>query len=157
MGRRRSAFLLSLLAVLLAGAGYSFGPTAGPRADNRADGEAVSGCRGTDGDTIRCGEERIRLLGIDAPELPGHCRQGRVCAPGDPIASTESLRAALTGNLRIQRVGRDRYGRTIALVSGAKGDVSCWQLQHRQAIYRADWDNGARLRAGCRWGVGRAR
>ena len=31
----------------------------------------VEGCTVTDGDTVRCNGERIRLLGIDAPELPG--------------------------------------------------------------------------------------
>ncbi|MGC1270186.1 MAG: hypothetical protein WA842_06275 [Croceibacterium sp.] len=36
-------------------------------------------CSVTDGDTIRCGDERIRLLGIDAPEMGGRCREGRVC------------------------------------------------------------------------------
>lgn len=43
--------------------------------------QTVSGCTVTDGDTIRCNGERIRLLGIDTPELPGHCRQGRVAYP----------------------------------------------------------------------------
>lgn len=37
-----------------------------------------------DGDTLRCGSTRIRLSSIDAPELPGHCRPGRECTPGDP-------------------------------------------------------------------------
>lgn len=156
MGRSRSKLLLSLVALLFAGAGYALRPHKALSNTSGA-GEPISGCKATDGDTIRCGDERVRLLGIDAPELPGHCRRGRVCAPGDPIASTESLRSALTGQLRIQRVSTDRYGRTIALVSGGMGDLSCWQLQHRQATYRADWDNGARVQAGCRWAVGRAR
>jgi endonuclease YncB( thermonuclease family) len=46
--------------------------------------QTVSGCTVTDGDTIRCNGERIRLLGIDTPELPGHCRKGRDCVSGDP-------------------------------------------------------------------------
>lgn len=156
MGRSRSKLLLSLIAVLSVGAGYTLRP--GEAHSNASGaGEPIAGCRVTDGDTIRCGDERIRLLGIDAPELSGHCRRGRVCAPGDPMASKESLRNALTGQLRIQRVSTDRYGRTIALVSGGKGDLSCWQLQRRQATYRADWDNAARLRAACRWAMGKAR
>lgn len=106
-------------------------------------------CSVTDGDTIRCGSERIRLLGIDAPELPGHCREGRVCAPGDPYASTASLEAGLVGELTIVRLSEDRYGRTLALVSGAKGDLSCLQLQHGQADYKAAWDNGLRVARAC--------
>lgn len=116
---------------------------------NVAAGEPISGCRVTDGDTIRCGNERIRLLAIDAPELPGHCRQERICAPGDPIASTESLREALAGDLRIRRFGEDRYGRTLGLVAGAKGNLSCWQLQHRQAVYLSDWDDGGSVARAC--------
>lgn len=109
----------------------------------------LAGCRVTDGDTIRCGPERIRLLAIDAPELPGHCRTGRVCAPGDPVASTVSLEAALAGSLTIDRVGEDHYGRTLARVAGSKGDLSCWQLAHKQAIYRGDWDDGYRIARTC--------
>ena len=41
--------------------------------------DTVSGCTVTDGDTIRCDGEPIRLLGIDTPEVPGHCREGRDC------------------------------------------------------------------------------
>lgn len=111
--------------------------------------EAISGCSVTDGDTIRCGDERIRLLGIDAPELPGHCRSGRDCAPGDPYASTNSLSAAMTGQLTIKRVGEDHYGRTLAMVAGSEGDLSCWQLGHGQAIYKMDWDDGLNVARTC--------
>lgn len=111
--------------------------------------EGIANCRVTDGDTIRCGSERIRLLGIDAPELPGHCREGRVCVEGDPSASTASLENAMTGPLVIDRVGEDHYGRTLALVRGGKGDLSCWQLAHHQALYKRAWDNGLRIARIC--------
>lgn len=106
-------------------------------------------CRVVDGDTLRCGKERVRLLGIDAPELPGHCTRGRTCAPGDPIASSESLSLALALPVRIERIGTDRFGRTLALVSSSKGDLSCWQLRRGQATYRRDWDTGGRLARIC--------
>lgn len=111
--------------------------------------EAITDCRATDGDTLRCGQERIRLLAIDAPEMPGHCRTGRVCAPGDPDASKASLQAALEGSLTIERVSQDRYGRTLARVASARGDLSCWQLARDQAIYRSDWDDGGRVAGTC--------
>ena len=111
--------------------------------------ETVSGCWITDGDTIRCGKERIRLLGIDAPELPGHCPTYRRCVDGDGEASKSSLDEALVGPLSIQRVGTDDYGRTLAIMKGALGDLSCWQLAHRQAIYKMDWDNGLRVARLC--------
>lgn len=112
-------------------------------------GEPIDGCHAVDGDTLRCGAERIRLLGIDAPELPGHCRSGRRCAPGDPFASTARLAAGLVGPLRIARAGRDHYGRTLALVAGRDGDLSCRQLAGHAAIYRADWDAGGRVAMTC--------
>ncbi len=111
--------------------------------------EPAESCRVVDGDTLRCGTERVRLLGIDAPELPGHCRAGRACVPGDPIASARSLGEALSGPIIIDRIGSDRYGRTIALVRGAKGDLSCWQLSRGKAIYKPKWDNGGRLAQIC--------
>nr|WP_301073337.1 thermonuclease family protein [Sphingomonas sp.] len=98
---------------------------------------------------MRCGDERIRLLAIDAPEMPGHCRRDRICAPGDPYASTASLGDALRGPLTIDRVGEDHYGRTLARVAGAKGDLSCWQLEHGEALYKANWENGLRVARTC--------
>lgn len=111
--------------------------------------QTVSGCTVTDGDTIRCNGERVRLSGIDTPELPGHCRQGRDCVPGDPYASTLSLEAAMVGTIRINRIGEDRYGRTIATLSSGRGDLSCWQLEHGQAAYKPQWDDGKRVLRTC--------
>lgn len=108
----------------------------------------VTGCYAVDGDTIRCGRERIRLLAIDAPEQ-GQCPPGRRCAPGDPKRSTQNLQLALDPTMRIERVGQDRYGRTLALVRSRKGDLSCLQLRTGNAIYRADWDDGQRLARRC--------
>ena len=81
----------------------------------------VTNCRVV-GDTLRCGSERIRLLGIDAHELPGHCAIGRDCAPGDPYESSLSLGEAMGDgfSLAIERVGTDRYGRTLAVVRAKK-------------------------------------
>ncbi|TGX38325.1 thermonuclease family protein [Sphingomonas naasensis] len=110
----------------------------------------LENCRVVDGDTLRCGRERVRLLGIDAAEMPGHCQGNRRCAPGDPFASKRSLTQAAAGRLVIERIGADRYGRTLGLVRGAKGDLSCWQLQRSQAQYRRDWDDGGALAQRCR-------
>jgi endonuclease YncB( thermonuclease family) len=111
--------------------------------------QPLQGCRVIDGDTLRCGAEQVRLLAIDAPEVPGHCGRGRRCAPGDPLASTRSLEQAAVGALTIQRVGKDRYGRTLALVTARVGDLSCYQLRARMAVYRRQWDNGERVARIC--------
>ena len=111
--------------------------------------EPLAKCTIVDGDTLRCNGERVRLLAIDAPELPGHCRTGRDCAPGDPVASTERLRAGLGTAMTIRRVGQDRYGRTLALVRSGGVDLSCRQLAAHAAIYKPNWDNGGRVMARC--------
>ncbi|MGT2513435.1 thermonuclease family protein [Sphingomonas panni] len=82
-----------------------------------------------DGDTLRCGGERIRLMGIDAPEMPGHCRRGRRCVEGDPYASKAALAAMLKGKATIERRGRDRYGRTLARVRVNGVDLSAAQMR----------------------------
>jgi len=102
-----------------------------------------------DGDTLRCGSERLRLLGIDAPEIE-RCPRWRVCAPGDGQAAKRSLSLALRfGHVRYEPVTVDRYGRTVAIVWAGRANLSCWQLQRAQAIYKPHWDNGARIARAC--------
>lgn len=104
-----------------------------------------------DGDTLRCGPVRLRLLGIDAPELPGHCDPRRQCAPGNGFASKQSLIEALrNGRLSYAVVTTDRYGRYV--VEGWAGHVnlSCWQLERQQAIHKPHWDNGGLIASTCR-------
>ncbi|HEV2079698.1 MAG TPA: thermonuclease family protein, partial [Allosphingosinicella sp.] len=70
--------------------------------------------RAGDGDSLRIGENRIRLHGIDAPELDQSCtRDGRAWACGQEAA--DQLRRLVTGReLRCDPVGTDPYGRTLA-------------------------------------------
>jgi endonuclease YncB( thermonuclease family) len=103
-----------------------------------------------DGDTLRCGAERLRLLGIDAPEIE-RCPRWRACAPGDGQAAKRSLVAALRlGPVRYQPVTIDRYGRQVAVVWAGNVNLSCWQLQRGQAIYKPKWDNGRLIARACR-------
>jgi endonuclease YncB( thermonuclease family) len=90
-----------------------------------------------DGDTLRCGSERVRLHGIDAPEKPGSCRPGRDCVEGDPFASTENLRElAERGELSCTRMDVDRYGRTVARCEADGVDLSCAQIEDGHAVRR---------------------
>lgn len=90
-----------------------------------------------DGDTLRCGSERVRLHGIDAPEMPGHCRPGRDCVEGDPFTSTEHLRKlAGRGALTCERVDTDSYGRTVARCEADGVDLSCGQIEAGHAVRR---------------------
>lgn len=97
-------------------------------------------CIATDGDSLRCGEERVRLIGIDAPELHG-CRHGRKCVEGDPHASLAALRAAIGNNpVRLERHGKDRFGRTLAFAFVGEVNLSCHQLRQGGAVYKPEWD-----------------
>ncbi len=106
-------------------------------------------CSVTDGDTIRCGEERIRITGIDAPETRS-CRRGRQCVDGDGHASTRALQSVVAdAQLSIIRLGRDRYGRTLAVVYANGVNIACAQMAARQAFYIERWDNRRLVAADC--------
>jgi endonuclease YncB( thermonuclease family) len=89
-----------------------------------------------DGDTLDCGGHRIRLARIDAPEMPGHCREGRRCTPGDPYAAREQLIAMTRGPVSCDPLETDSYGRTVALCSGDGGDLSCGMVAGGFAVKR---------------------
>jgi micrococcal nuclease len=109
-------------------------------------GEALpaAGCRAIDGDTIRCdGMRRVRLLGVDTAELPGHCREGRDCAPGDPVAQMQALQRFLdVGGIRIQPIKLDRYERAVAIVTNGNGDNASCAVIQAGARYVEKWDQG---------------
>ena len=103
-----------------------------------------------DGDTLRCGSIRLRLLGIDAPELPRHCARYRECAPGNGFASKQSLIDALrNGSVTYSIVTTDRFGRYVVEAWAGRINLSCWQLKRGQAIYKPHWDNGGLIASAC--------
>lgn len=70
-----------------------------------------------DGDTFRVGSyrgEAVRILNIDAPEIEGRCRYETNLAE-----DSKCRLAALLDSQRvqIQRQNKDRYGRTLAVIS----------------------------------------
>ncbi len=112
-------------------------------------------CLAIDGDTLRCTREdgaveRIRLSGIDAPET-SRCRPERRCVQGDGAAARRQLADLVEGKrLKITRLGKDRYGRTIAAVYVGRRNVACTMLARRQAVYRSDWDNRGVVARDCK-------
>lgn len=77
-------------------------------------------CSITDGDTIRCGAERIRLADIDAPELSQpKCPTERALA----IRARDRLAELLGSEFQIHRTGTDRYKRTLARITVQGKDV----------------------------------
>lgn len=114
--------------------------------------------RALDGDTIRCRNlsASVRLLGIDAPELPGHCRTGRACVAGDPFTSRAALAALLrSGRVTVELIGTDRWNRNLAVVHvlgwtvARPVNLSCAQIASGRAVYVPAWDNGQRIAREC--------
>lgn len=90
----------------------------------------------TDGDSLRCSDQRIRLLGIDAPEMPGSCRPGRECVQGDPYAARDYLVSLTRTTVRCTPEGQDRYGRTLARCTANGVDLSCAMIRSGHAVRR---------------------
>ncbi|MGA7167138.1 MAG: thermonuclease family protein [Pseudolabrys sp.] len=71
-----------------------------------------------DGDSLRAGDEDIRLVGIDAPELRQTCRDGHGREWSCGRAAKARLAALVAqGDVACTSRGRDRYGRTLAVCS----------------------------------------
>lgn len=73
-----------------------------------------------DGDTVWIEGEKIRLANIDAPEPAGRCVEERIVGARATVRLAELL---ASGELRIEREGVDRYGRTLATLKVDDVDV----------------------------------
>lgn len=89
-----------------------------------------------DGDTFDCGGERIRLTGIDAPEMPGHCREGRACTDGDPFGAKVYLAHITRWRVECESLGRGFYGRIIGRCRSRGRDLSCAMIEAGHAVPR---------------------
>lgn len=89
-----------------------------------------------DGDTLECDGRRIRLARIDAPEMPGHCREGRQCTPGDPYAARNRLSRLTRGAVTCTPIETDVYGRTVARCKAEEIDLSCAMIESGDAVRR---------------------
>jgi endonuclease YncB( thermonuclease family) len=91
-----------------------------------------------DGDTLRLDGGRIRLLGIDAPELDQTC--GAASGPwACGVAARDGLAALLAnGPVTCSPRGRDRYGRILAHCAAADTDLS--RAMVRAGLAMADGD-----------------
>jgi len=89
-----------------------------------------------DGDTLECDGERVRLVGIDSPEMQGHCRPGRRCVEGDADAAKDYLESITSGWVECVSQGQDHYGRMLGRCKADKVDLSCEMLKAGHAERR---------------------
>jgi endonuclease YncB( thermonuclease family) len=86
-----------------------------------------------DGDTLRLGSVRVRLVGLDAPELDQTCTRADGTEWSCGMEAKAFLAAALRhGDVDCARQGRDVYGRTLATCSVGGADIGA-------AIVGAGW------------------
>lgn len=90
--------------------------------------------------------ERIRLVGIDAPEAHrARCEAERVSGLAAKAALADLIRGHM---IEITRVGRDRYGRTLARLAADGVDVEGSMLATGHAVLyvpsRAAWADRCR-------------
>lgn len=93
-----------------------------------------------DGDTLKFGGSRVRIHGIDAPELRQSCdglpKAGRL--------AQETLRAAVKDGVWCMPLARtDRYGRTVARCMGAGGDLAEIMVRSGMAWDAPKYSRGA--------------
>lgn len=114
----RSLLVLALLAL------------PGPSSSSEVAGRA----RAVDGDTLEIAGQKVRLFGIDAPELDQLCdRGGRRWACGE--ASRKAL-AEIVGRQRLACEVRDldRYGRGVAVCTAGDEDVAALMVRQGMAL-----------------------
>lgn len=110
-----------------------------PVVADRSDLALCSNPQHHDGDAIRCGGagRSMRLYAIDAPEMPGSCRPGRQCTPGNAFAARDHLRALTAGKTVVCRqVDLDRYRRKVVHCFADDVDLSCQMVRDGYAVER---------------------
>lgn len=91
--------------------------------------------RASDGDSIRVGADRVRLIGLDAPELDQVCWRpdGTEWACGR-AARDEMARLLARGSITCQPEGEDRFGRWLARCSVGDQDIGATMVAAGLAI-----------------------
>ena len=96
-----------------------------------------------DGDSIKIGSKKIRLLGIDAPEIKQKCKKiyfsiSFIIFQKNYDCGLNSKRA-LEKKINKKRIScrarsKDRYGRILAICYLEKKDLNMWMVQSGNAI-----------------------
>lgn len=97
-----------------------------------------------DGDTLRCGADRVRLFGVDAPEV----RRGQT--PAEPFAyeARDELVRLTRGRVGCRVVDRDRYGRFVGRCwSDASQDLNAALIRSGLATEYRRYSKGAYAQA----------
>ena len=102
-------------------------------------GEIVGPAIVTDGDTIRIGDKKIRIHGIDAPETKQTCKTPNNKTIRCGVIAGDAMRDLIRGaTVTCKPTDIDRYGRTIAICYADGFDVgrnmvhTGWAIAYRR-------------------------
>lgn len=116
------------------------------RLDDRPAAELFSGsARAADGDTITMDGRRIRLSGMDAPELAQACRRDEAdwyCGAAARSHLAEMLRR---GTLSCSLIGTDKYQRTLARCRSGEDDLGERMVRDGLAVSYGDYQDAEAL------------
>lgn len=88
-----------------------------------------------DGDTFDIGRTRIRLFGIDAPELSQHCRDGDGRSYACGILAKEALNDMVRGKtVSCDPQDIDIYGRAVAVCTTGERDLNAAMVDAGLAV-----------------------
>lgn len=91
-----------------------------------------------DGDTVWLEREKMRIAEIDTPELNGRCQYERVKARG---ARTRLVQILNTSEVRFERIGKDRFGRTLVKMPEVSEQLIREGLARKWSGRRESWCN----------------
>ncbi|WP_374837409.1 thermonuclease family protein [Mycoplana ramosa] len=100
-----------------------------------------STARAADGDTLTMGGRRIRLSGMDAPELTQPCKRDGAewyCGAAARAHLAELLRR---GTITCRLIGTDRYDRTLARCRVGDDDLGERMVRDGLAVSYGDYEN----------------
>ncbi len=88
----------------------------------------------SDGDSFHYGQEQIRLLGIDAPELAQTCADARGADWPCGRVARDRLAALLKNAIDCDQSDRDRFGRILGRCRSAGKDIAATMVLEGLAI-----------------------
>ncbi|WP_457092275.1 thermonuclease family protein [Microvirga sp. P5_D2] len=95
----------------------------------------------TDGDTIRMGDTRIRIKGVDAPEMAQTCTRDRRSYRCGDVARRALIDIISGQEVQCRASGRDRYRRILARCTVGGVDIGARMVEQGWAVsYGRDYD-----------------
>lgn len=90
--------------------------------------------RVADGDSLEVAGERVRLEGIDAPELHQDCGEGTKTWPCGAKARAALEAAVARGEVSCRPVDEDRYGRAVSVCTVDGADIGAEMVRQGWAV-----------------------